>query len=76
MPILKISDDTFSYEGDISINQENGIRNSYLLKCYAFIDARVRPLALVIKKWAQEAGITDARQHKLSGKTFFVTESF
>ena len=67
VPILKVCDRISSYEGDISINQENGIRSTYLLKCYAFMDPRVRPLALMIKKWAQEAGITDARQHKLSG---------
>jgi DNA polymerase sigma len=38
------------------------------------MDPRVRPLALMIKKWAQETGITDARQHKLSGKTCHVME--
>ena len=32
------------------------------------MDPRVRPLALLIKKWAQEAEITDASKHKLSGK--------
>lgn len=67
VPILKVCDHISSYEGDISYNQENGIRSTYLLKCYAFMDPRVRPLALMIKKWAQETGITDARQHKLSG---------
>ncbi|XP_028411518.1 poly(A) RNA polymerase GLD2-A-like [Dendronephthya gigantea] len=67
VPILKIRDDISDYEGDISINQKCGVQSTYLLKCYALMDPRVRPLALIIKRWAQKAGICDARQHKLSG---------
>ena len=36
----------------------------------------MQPIGLMIKNWAQGAGITDARKHKLSGKIFHVIELF
>ncbi|GFS17171.1 poly(A) RNA polymerase gld-2-like protein A [Elysia marginata] len=47
-------------ECDLNINNLVGIRNTHLLRHYAYMDWRVRPLILFIKKWARFHDINDA----------------
>ncbi|NWZ96815.1 GLD2 polymerase, partial [Nesospiza acunhae] len=51
---------------DLNVNNVIGIRNTFLLRSYAFIENRVRPLVLVIKKWASFHDINDASRGTLS----------
>ncbi|KAF4803047.1 hypothetical protein TURU_020135 [Turdus rufiventris] len=51
---------------DLNVNNVIGIRNTFLLRAYAFIENRVRPLVLVIKKWASFHEINDASRGTLS----------
>lgn len=67
MPVLKLKDKKNFLEADINCGCERNIRHTYLLRCYALLDSRVRPLGLVIKLWAKNAGIINQRDHKLSG---------
>ncbi|KAK2538836.1 Papd4 [Columba guinea] len=51
---------------DLNVNNVVGIRNTFLLRTYAYIESRVRPLVLVIKKWARFHDINDASRGTLS----------
>ncbi|NXO74250.1 GLD2 polymerase, partial [Phainopepla nitens] len=51
---------------DLNVNNVIGIRNTFLLRTYAFIENRVRPLVLVVKKWASFHEINDASRGTLS----------
>ncbi|NWT72839.1 GLD2 polymerase, partial [Prunella himalayana] len=51
---------------DLNVNNVIGIRNTFLLRSYAFIENRVRPLVLVVKKWASFHDINDASRGTLS----------
>ncbi|XP_017925938.1 poly(A) RNA polymerase GLD2 isoform X1 [Manacus vitellinus] len=67
VPIVKFRDKVSSYvEFDLNVNNVVGIRNTFLLRTYAFIENRVRPLVLVIKKWASFHEINDASRGTLS----------
>lgn len=46
-----------------------GIRNTFLLRSYAYADLRIRPIILVIKKWARHSQINDASKGTLSSYT-------
>ncbi|KAL9968861.1 hypothetical protein ACROYT_G021002 [Oculina patagonica] len=67
VPIIKLKDREKSFETDISVENWISVRNAFLLKCYSECDARVKPLVMVVKLWAQRAGITDARFKRLAG---------
>ncbi|NXH09766.1 GLD2 polymerase, partial [Bucco capensis] len=67
VPILKFRDKAQScVEFDLNVNNVVGIRNTFLLRTYAFIENRVRPLVLVVKKWASFHDINDASRGTLS----------
>ncbi|NWS43810.1 GLD2 polymerase, partial [Probosciger aterrimus] len=53
-------------EFDLNVNSVVGIRNTFLLRTYAYMEDRVRPLVLVIKKWASFHDINDASRGTLS----------
>ncbi|KAM5264461.1 poly(A) RNA polymerase GLD2 isoform 12-T12 [Ctenodactylus gundi] len=53
-------------EFDLNVNNIVGIRNTFLLRTYAYLENRVRPLVLVIKKWASHHAINDASRGTLS----------
>ncbi|OXB80882.1 UNVERIFIED_CONTAM: hypothetical protein H355_016899 [Colinus virginianus] len=53
-------------EFDLNVNNIVGIRNTFLLRTYAYIEKRVRPLVLVVKKWASFHDINDASRGTLS----------
>lgn len=66
VPIVKFRDKVSKVDFDLNVNNVIGIRNTFLLRAYAFIENRVRPLVLVIKKWASFHEINDASRGTLS----------
>ncbi|KFP77554.1 Poly(A) RNA polymerase GLD2, partial [Apaloderma vittatum] len=67
VPIVKFRDkvrQVFCF--DLNVNNIVGIRNTFLLRTYAQIENRVRPLALVVKKWASVHEINDASRGTLN----------
>ncbi|XP_060617594.2 poly(A) RNA polymerase GLD2 [Anolis sagrei] len=66
VPIVKFRDKVSCVEFDLNVNNVVGIRNTFLLRTYAYIESRVRPLVLVVKKWASFRGINDASRGTLS----------
>ncbi|XP_076350503.1 uncharacterized protein LOC143247048 isoform X4 [Tachypleus tridentatus] len=66
VPILKFTDKISGVEVDLNINNAVGIRNTQLLNCYSRVDWRVQPLVLIIKRWAREHGINNAKEMTLS----------
>nr|XP_057927996.1 poly(A) RNA polymerase GLD2 [Doryrhamphus excisus]XP_057927997.1 poly(A) RNA polymerase GLD2 [Doryrhamphus excisus] len=69
VPILRFREKGSNLEFDLNVNNTVGIRNTFLLKSYAYADPRVRPLILVIKKWARHHQINDASRGTLSSYT-------
>lgn len=67
VPIIKLNDRERSFETDISVDNWCSVENAFLLRCYSECDPRVKPLVMVIKLWAQNAGITDAKFKRLAG---------
>ncbi|XP_072113930.1 poly(A) RNA polymerase GLD2 isoform X2 [Mobula birostris] len=66
VPIVKFRDKVSGVEFDLNVNNVVGIRNTFLLRSYASTESRVRPLVLVVKKWARYHGINDASRGTLS----------
>lgn len=66
VPIIKFVDTISGCECDINVNNTVGVRNTHLLRAYCGVDSRVRPLVVVVKKWAKTQGINDASQGTLS----------
>ncbi|XP_041760355.1 poly(A) RNA polymerase GLD2 isoform X2 [Coregonus clupeaformis] len=69
VPILKFRDKVSGVEFDLNVNNTVGIRNTFLLRSYADAERRVRPIILVIKRWARHHGINDASKGTLSSYT-------
>ncbi|NWW02651.1 GLD2 polymerase, partial [Oreocharis arfaki] len=65
VPIVKFRDKV-GVDFDLNVNNVIGIRNTFLLRTYAFIENRVRPLVLVVKKWASFREINDASRGTLN----------
>ncbi|KAM4709590.1 poly(A) RNA polymerase GLD2 isoform 2-T2 [Discoglossus pictus] len=66
VPIVKFRDKVSGVEFDLNVNNVVGIRNTFLLRSYAHLEGRIRPLVLVVKKWASHHGINDASRGTLS----------
>lgn len=66
VPILKFTDKYNNIQVDLNINNTVGIANTQLLAAYSRVDWRVPPLVLVIKKWAQDCKINNAKEMTLS----------
>ncbi|BFZ01769.1 hypothetical protein BsWGS_04809 [Bradybaena similaris] len=66
VPILKFFDKVSGVECDLNINNLVGVRNTHLMRFYAYMDWRVRPLMLFIKKWARYHDINDASKQTIS----------
>ncbi|KAG5673042.1 hypothetical protein PVAND_003120 [Polypedilum vanderplanki] len=66
VPILRFRDVTNKIEVDLNYNNCIGVRNTHLLHCYAQLDWRLRPLAIIVKLWAQYHNINDARNSTIS----------
>ncbi|XP_018524047.1 poly(A) RNA polymerase GLD2 isoform X1 [Lates calcarifer] len=69
VPILRFRERGSDLEFDLNINNTVGIRNTFLLRSYAYADLRVRPMILVVKKWARHNQINDASKGTLSSYT-------
>lgn len=69
VPILRFREKGSDLEFDLNVNNTVGIRNTFLLRSYAYADLRVRPMILVIKKWARYNNINDASKGTLSSYT-------
>ncbi|XP_029916248.1 poly(A) RNA polymerase GLD2 isoform X2 [Myripristis murdjan] len=69
VPILRFREKGSGLEFDLNINNTVGIRNTFLLRSYAYADLRVRPIILVVKKWARHHDINDASKGTLSSYT-------
>ncbi|XP_029961548.1 poly(A) RNA polymerase GLD2 [Salarias fasciatus] len=69
VPILRFRKKGSDLEFDLNVNNTVGIRNTFLLRSYANADLRIRPLILVIKKWARHNQINDASKGTLSSYT-------
>ncbi|XP_040052582.1 poly(A) RNA polymerase GLD2 [Gasterosteus aculeatus] len=69
VPILKFREKGSDLEFDLNINNTVGIRNTFLLRSYAYADLRIRPMILVVKKWARHGQINDASKGTLSSYT-------
>jgi DNA polymerase sigma len=57
---------TITKQCDLSFNHPFGLYNSELIKMYCEMDERVRPLILLIKKWAKVQEIGEASKATLS----------
>lgn len=69
VPILRFKEKGSNLEFDLNINNTVGIRNTFLLRSYTHADIRIRPIMLVIKKWARHCEINDASKGTLSSYT-------
>lgn len=69
VPILRFREKGSDLEFDLNVNNTVGIRNTFLLRSYAYADLRVRPMILVVKKWARYNNINDASKGTLSSYT-------
>ncbi|XP_077571249.1 poly(A) RNA polymerase GLD2-like [Stigmatopora nigra] len=66
VPILRFKWKNCQLIFDLNVNNTVGIRNTFLLRSYAYVEPRIRPLIIVIKKWASHHKINDASQGTLS----------
>ncbi|KAM6229834.1 poly(A) RNA polymerase GLD2 isoform 2-T2 [Porphyrio hochstetteri] len=66
VPIVKFRDKVSCVEFDLNVNNTVGIRNTFLLRTYAQIENRVRPLVLAVKEWASYHEINDASRGTLN----------
>lgn len=62
VPILtfNFSKEEQTFKGDISFSNLLALHNTKLLESYTSFDARVAPLGLMIKRWANAVGINSA----------------
>ncbi|XP_037036514.1 GATA zinc finger domain-containing protein 14-like isoform X2 [Bradysia coprophila] len=66
VPILRFKDTFHEFEIDLNYNNYVGVQNTHLMYCYGRMDWRLRPLALVVKIWAQYHGINNAKEMTIS----------
>lgn len=66
VPILKFVDRISGVEVDLNVNNAVGIRNTQLIHCYSRLDWRFAPLSVMIKLWARQHNINEARSQTLS----------
>ena len=66
VPIVMFEDLKYGFEVDISINNNSGIRNTFLLRTYSRLDTRVRPLVIVAKEWAKSNNVCNSKSGLLS----------
>lgn len=66
VPILRFKDNFNALEVDLNFNNCVGIRNTHLLYCYQQMDWRLKPLAVIVKLWAQFHHINNAKNMTIS----------
>eukprot|EP00039_Didymoeca_costata_P014126 m.225025 g.225025 ORF g.225025 m.225025 type:complete len:912 (+) comp15952_c0_seq8:189-2924(+) len=72
VPIVKLHQKSSGIECDISLNHTLPLSNTLLLQTYAQVDARVRALVLLVKRWASNRGINDASNGTLSSYAWVI----
>jgi len=60
VPIVKIWDPELRLACDMNVNSSEALENTRMIKTYVQIDARVRPLAMIIKHWTKRRILNDA----------------
>jgi len=70
VPVLKFVDPMTGLQCDLSFGNTNGLVNTDLLRVYASLDARVRPLVLAVKNWAAQRKINDPAAQTLSSYAY------
>ncbi|XP_029685993.1 poly(A) RNA polymerase GLD2 isoform X2 [Takifugu rubripes] len=68
VPILRFREKGSNLEFDLNVNNTVGIRNTFLLRAYSYADRRIKPMILVVKKWARHHQINDASKGTLTRK--------
>lgn len=66
VPILRFRDAKKLLEVDLNYNNSVGIKNTHLLYCYQQMDWRLKPLAVIVKLWAQYHHINNAKNMTIS----------
>lgn len=66
VPILRFVHPESNIEVDLNYNNCVGVRNSHLQHCYSLLDWRLRPLAVMVKLWAQYHDINNAKDLTIS----------
>ena len=62
IPIVKFVDPELKLKCDLNVNTLTSLENTRMIKTYVDIDERVRPLALIIKYWTRQRGLSEARK--------------
>ena len=60
VPIVKVFDPILKLACDMNVNNTLALENTRMIKTYVQIDARVRPLAMIIKHWTKRRIVNDA----------------
>ena len=60
VPIVKIWDPDLKLACDMNVNNTPALENTRMVRTYVEIDARVRPLAMIIKYWTRRRILNDA----------------
>lgn len=63
VPIVKFWDPELSLACDLNVNNTLALENTRMIRTYVQIDARVRPLAMIIKYWAKRRILNDAGEY-------------
>jgi DNA polymerase sigma len=70
VPIVKFMDPASNISCDVCINNLLALSNSRLLADYTSLDARVRPLVLIVKYWAKRRQINKPYEGTISSYAF------
>ncbi|RKP13950.1 hypothetical protein BJ684DRAFT_19602 [Piptocephalis cylindrospora] len=70
VPIVKFVHPTYNLEGDICFGASISLVNTELFATYTQTNPHVRPLLMVVKKWAKARGISDAPLDTLNSYTY------
>lgn len=65
VPIVKVWDPDLQVACDMNVNNPIALENTELIRSYVAIDARFRPLAMIVKYWAKRRILNDAGMYSL-----------
>lgn len=60
VPIVKFWDPELQLACDMNVNNTLALENTRMIKTYVEIDERVRPLAMIVKRWTKKRILNDA----------------
>ncbi|KAI9230731.1 MAG: hypothetical protein DHS80DRAFT_28621 [Piptocephalis tieghemiana] len=70
VPIVKFTHPTLRVEGDICFGASISTANTQLFYAYTLVSPHIRPLLMVMKRWAKVRGIGDAHLDTLNSYTY------